>query len=311
MGRQPIAVGSRTDAAEFRNELLGRLAHGTEASDQDIEEAHNSLVEYLEQAPHGERSWATARISDLDEAFALLSGPEEELMLAAPVSAIGTLSLDKTPPPPPVPAAPAAPTLGNRRRNQIVWALVVLLVVAGFGVYKMGSGSDVPGISGTPTNSQATSAAGAPAAVPVDQAKVDALTKKVTSNPKDVASLQGLGDAYFAASDYKNATVWEQKVLAVDPKNQVALLALGAAQFNIGNAAEAKKQWLVAVALYPNSAEVHYDLGFLYMSQTPPDTAKMTAEWKKVVAIDPNSDLAKTVSSHIKASTPTASPIAK
>jgi tetratricopeptide (TPR) repeat protein len=145
----------------------------------------------------------------------------------------------------------------------------------------------------------ATAAPGVPAAVPIDQAKVAALTEKVSANPRDVASLQGLGDAYFAANDYKNAALWDQKVLTVDPKNQVALLAAGAAQFNLGNAAEAKKQWLVAAALYPDDAEVHYDLGFLYMSQTPPDKARMTAEWKKVVAIDPNSSLAKTVATHL------------
>ena len=54
---------------------------------------------------------------------------------------------------------------------------------------------------------------------------------------------------------------------------------------------------------------MHYDLGFLYMSQTPPDSANMQAEWKKVVAIDPNSNFAKTVVTHLASSTaaPTAS----
>jgi tetratricopeptide (TPR) repeat protein len=145
-----------------------------------------------------------------------------------------------------------------------------------------------------------TAAPGAPTAVPVDQAKVAALTTKLTANPKDIVSLQALSDIYFAASDYKTASAWEERVLAIDPTNEVALLAAGAAQFNLGNLVEAKKQWLVAAGLYPKNAEVHYDLGFLYMSQTPPDSASMQAEWKQVVAIDPNSDLAKTVASRLK-----------
>jgi len=33
----------------------------------------------------------------------------------------------------------------------------------------------------------------------------------------------------------------------------------------------------------------------------------MTAEWKKVVAIDPNSDLAKTVANHLQTSSATPS----
>jgi Tfp pilus assembly protein PilF len=117
----------------------------------------------------------------------------------------------------------------------------------------------------------------------------------------------GLGDLYFASSDYKNATLFEQKILAVDPKNEKALIAVGAAQFNLGNKAEAKKQWLIAAGLYPKNVEVHYDLGFYYMSQKPPETANMKVEWGKVVAIDPNSALAKSVQTVITGTKPTAS----
>ncbi len=131
--------------------------------------------------------------------------------------------------------------------------------------------------------------------------------QKISANPKDVASLQGLGDQYYQAGDYKTAADWENKVLAIEPKNQTALLALGATQFNLGNAGEAEKVWLKAAKLYPDNAEVHYDLGFLYMSKSPSDTAKMRAEWQKVIDIDPNSDLAKTVSTHLNQSTPSPS----
>ena len=134
----------------------------------------------------------------------------------------------------------------------------------------------------------------------VDQDKVGRLVQAVGVDPRDVASLQALGDIYFAAKDYQNAADWEQKALDVESTNKMALIALGAAQFNLGNAAEAKKHWLVAAALYPNEAEVHYDLGFLYSTQNPPDSVNMKAEWKRVVAIDPNSNLAKSVAPHIQ-----------
>jgi tetratricopeptide (TPR) repeat protein len=314
MSRQPVSVGGRADATEVRQELLGRLGLRADANDQDIETAHNGLVDFLELAPHEVKSWATARSTDVDEAFALLSGPEQDLVPpAAQTVATAPEGLDETPPPTAVSAPPAvsAPTTTGRRwpqRTQLVWAILPLLVVAVvLGVYWSGKDS-VPGISGTPTNA-ATTAAAAPTATPVDQAKVAALMKKISANPKDTASLQSLGNIYFAANDYKNASTWEQKVLGVDPKNQVALLSLGAAQFNQGNAAEAKKNWLVAAALYPKNAEVHYDLGFLYMSATPPDNVNRDAEWKKVIAIDPNSELAKTVSTHIQS--PSATPTAK
>jgi cytochrome c-type biogenesis protein CcmH/NrfG len=323
MSRQPVSVGGRADATEFRQELLGRLGLRDNASDQDVEAAHNGLVDFLELAPHEVKSWATARTTDVDEAFALLSGPEEDLLPPAlPVVTAtpeGPVSLDKdvvseSPAPPafsarPMAPAPAAPGRRWPQRTQLVWAIVPLLVVGiVLAVYYMGKGSDVPGISGTPTN-QATTAPAAAKAAPLDQAKVGALMQKITANPKDVASLAALGDLYFASADYKNAALFEQKILAIDPKNQTGLLALGAAQFNQADTAGAKKTWLVAAGLYPKSAVVHYDLGFLYFSQTPPDIAKMTAEWKQVIAIDPNSDIAKTVATHIKGAT--ATPTAK
>ena len=323
MSRQPVSVGGRADATEFRQELLGRLGLRDDASEQDVEAAHNGLVDFLELAPHEVKSWASARTTDVDEAFALLSGPEQDLIppAASVVTATpdGFLSLDKeivseTPPPPASSARPsvsAAAATGRRwpQRTQLVWAVLPLLVVAiVLAVYFMGKDSGVPGISGTPTN-QATTAPAAPAAVKLDQAKVGALMQKITANPKDLKSLAALGDLYFASADYKNAAVFEQKILDVDPKNQTGLLALGAAQFNQADAAAAKKTWLVAAGLYPKSAVVHYDLGFLYFSATPPDIAKMTAEWKQVIAIDPNSDIAKTVATHIKGAT--ATPTAK
>jgi tetratricopeptide (TPR) repeat protein len=320
MSRQPVSVGGRADATEVRQELLGRLGLRADANDQDIETAHNGLVDFLELAPHEVKSWATARSTDVDEAFALLSGPEQNLVPAA-ATAVATApeGLDETPQPiavstAPAPAptsAPARATAGRRwpQRTHLVWAILPLLVVAiVLGVYWSGRDA-VPGITGTPTNTTTTAPAAGPTAVPVDQAKVGALMAKISANPKDLASLQSLGNIYFAANDYKNASTWEQKILAVDPKNQVALLSLGAAQFNLGNAAEAKKQWLVAAGLYPKNAEVHYDLGFLYMSATPPDSVNRDAEWKKVIAIDPNSELAKTVATHIQA--PSAAPTAK
>ena len=313
MSRQSVSVVGRADGAGLRIELLGRLGLRDDASDQDVESAHNGLVDFLELAPREVKTWAAARTTDVDEAFALLSGPEADLIAATQTPLTGAVDLTRDlPTPPPAPSAPSAfaALAANRpHRNKIIGAIGAVLAVAiVFLVFQMGKSADVPGISGTPTGTETTTAAGA--ATPVDQAKLAALMQKISANPKDIASLQGIGDLYFGATDYKNASLWEQKILDVDPKNQVALLALGAAQFNLGNAVEAKKTWLIAAGLYPKNAEVHYDLGFLYFSQTPPDTANMTAEWKKVVAIDPNSQLAKTVATHLKSSS-TATPSAK
>lgn len=186
-------------------------------------------------------------------------------------------------------------------RSKPVLALAGLALVATVvgGVYLAGR-SEVPGIQGAATDTASGTGQ-------VDQAKLAALMQKISANPKDVASLSQLGDLYFAAGDYKTAAVWEQKVLQVDPKNVTAMLALGAGHFNQGDTTKAEQVWQQVVALDPRQAEAHYDLGFLYLSKNPPDMAKVREEWGKVVQIDPNSQIAKTVTTHLT-SLQTASP---
>lgn len=313
MSGHPVSVGDRADAAGFKLELLRRLGLPADASDQDIESARNVLAEFLELAPRKAHLWTATQAADLDEAFALLSGPEQLLISTSQRAS----RVQRRPDEPParlsaMPVVPVASTAATRkkRRTQVMWAIVPLLVVAVVVlVFQLGNSPTAPDSSGTPSAQPTSAPSGAPSVVPVDSTKVAALMKKIAANPKDTASILALGDIYFAAADYKNASIWEQKILAFDPKNQAALVALGASQFNSGNAADAKKAWLVAAGLYPKSAEVHYDLGFLYLSQTPPDKVNMTAEWNKVIAIDPTSDLAKSVASHLNA--PTATPTAK
>ena len=80
MSRQPASVGGRAGEAEFKKELLSRLGLRANAGDQDVEAAHDDLVEFLELAPHELKSWAQAQTAELDEAFALLRGPEKDLV---------------------------------------------------------------------------------------------------------------------------------------------------------------------------------------------------------------------------------------
>ena len=95
------------------------------------------------------------------------------------------------------------------------------------------------------------------------------------------------------------AAEWEGKVVALEPKNVTALLGLGAATFNQGNAIEAEKHWQAVLDIDPYNLEAHYDLGFMYFSQNPPDIERTTIEWNSVIEIAPDSEIAKTVATHL------------
>ena len=270
------------DTGDLRAELLGRLGLPADASGADVRAAHRAATSLLENAPDDQRSWAQEQLADVEAVISLL----DDL-------------------PPAATAAAPAVRASRRRTPWFVWAAggAVLVVGAAFGIHSMSSAS-VPGIDGAPTNVPSASAS------TLDMAKVSALMQKITSNPKDTASLQGLASLYFQAGDYKNSAVFSQKVVTLDPKNDLSWVALGAAQFNQGQNDAAKASWVKATFLNPKNAEAHYDLGFYYLSGSKPDQAAAKKEWAAVIAIDPKSDLAKTVQTHM-ASLASAAPSAK
>jgi tetratricopeptide (TPR) repeat protein len=262
------------DGADLRTELLGRLGLPADATDADVAAAHRAAKNLLDNAPEGQREWAEEQLADVEAVTSLLA----DLAPATPAPAATT----------------AAATTVRRRPSKVVWIVGGLVLVAGaaFGIHSMGS-SSVPGIDGAPDPVASSST------TPVDQAKVGALMQKITANPKDTASLGELANIYFQAGDYKNSALFSKKVVAIDPKNDTAWVALGAAQFNDVDQVNAQKSWEKAIAVNPKNAEAHYDLGFLYLSSDKPDMAKAKKEWSTVIAIDPKSDLAKTVQTHL------------
>lgn len=198
------------------------------------------------------------------------------------------------------PTAPAASHLAEPIGSRGPWKTVALGL---FGVmaaalilfigYTVGGGGRL--------DAAAAGAVASPSAATVDMAQVGALMEKLQANPNDAATLQAIGDTYFAGGDYTSAGSFYDKTLAIDPKNEKALLARGAASFNDGDLQTAEKLWQQVVTLNPKSQEAHYDLGFLYMSQATPDWAKVQTEWSLVVSIDPSTAMAQQVQQHLTA----------
>jgi cytochrome c-type biogenesis protein CcmH/NrfG len=317
----------RTKPVSSEAELLASLGLPAGASSQDVETAHDELVAYLEKAPTDLRPWARRQIATVDEAFAILSDPTIDrsptvaaaAVGAASVPAVATATTDvddeieeleldhpatrqgrreterKTRSAARTGSAKQASGIGRNglvKRLAIGAALVVGAVAIGFAGFNMNGGTGVPSFNGSPVPEASTAG--------VDQAQLSALMQKIAADPKDTASLQSIGDLYYQVGDYATAGTWFDKILAIDPKNTDARLALGAAMYNQDKAADAEKQWRQVIAVDPKSIEAYYDLGFLYLSQNPPDITKVKTEWNKVIEIDPTSDLAKRVITHLQ-----------
>lgn len=318
--------------------LLARLGLPANADPQAVEAAHNGLIDFLASAPADLRTWAAGEIERVDEAYALVSDPTldrsvvtvaaERLAPRATVSgtAAGTAreveewDLEADEPDARRPSrkrahrTATAPTdvsndrmtertLWNRlRRPVLVAGAAVAVLVVVVGVFNLGGGTGLPGVNGNPDIA-------APAASPaIDTARVGELMQKISADPRDVTSLQALADIYYLANDFPTAAEFLDRIVGIDATNVTARLALGAAYFNMGKSDQAESQWRAVLAEDADNLEAHYDLGFMYLSRTPADVPAARAEWEKVVAIAPDSDVARTIEQHLASLEAPASP---
>ena len=269
---------SRSPQAEshtVRADLLARLGLSPEADADDVTRAHAEIVEFLDGAPDSVRGWAERRTREVDRVTSLLTGPADELT-----------ALERRP--------------DTRRAGvpkPVLWLGAALLGVAlVVGVYWLGRPPETPaamgGAAGSASGQQVTA---------VDEAKVAALKARVAANPQDTATLQQLSNLYYAAGDLAEAQRHLDAIFAYDPTNEKALIGAGATAFNSGDAAAAETFWNRAAELYPANPEVHYNLGFLHMTLGRADL--MRAEWDTVVRLAPDSELAATITTHLRSLT--------
>ena len=186
-----------------------------------------------------------------------------------------------------------SPAFRNLALAGVAVAAIGIIAVLGFNA----GGTSAAGIGAGGSPAPAASAT-----TPVlDQAAVAALMVKIQANPNDADSLMALGDEYYKTGDFKTAADWYTKVTAVEPTVARGYLALGASAFNQGDSATALTAWTKVLSLDETNVEAHYDLGFLYLNEQPPDMAGVQREWTRVVQLDPNSDIATTVKAHLDA----------
>jgi cytochrome c-type biogenesis protein CcmH/NrfG len=189
-----------------------------------------------------------------------------------------------------VPAAvqPSAPSRFPRVLAALagVAALAVLVVA----IYQFGDTPAVTGAQSTPAPSAG-----------LDQEKVAALMARVQADPNDTAALLELGDAFFQVQDFTTAATWLDKLVILEPNNVRGRLALGAAYFNLGKNVEAEAQWLAVLEVDKDNVEAHYDLGFLYLNEVPPDYEGVESHWGEVVRLAPGTEIATVVQQHLDA----------
>ena len=88
-------------------------------------------------------------------------------------------------------------------------------------------------------------------------------------------------------NNYDEAIKCFKKAIAIDPNNAAIHYNLGITYYDKGMLDEAITEYKKTIAINPNYIDAHYNLGFTYMEKEMFDEA--IVEFKKVIAIDFNS----------------------
>ncbi|MDO5626775.1 MAG: hypothetical protein Q4G43_00505 [Mobilicoccus sp.] len=258
-----------------------------DADATEVDRTRARLEEYLADAPPELAAWARGQVSG-ETAYRSTATSATTVTAAAPATAGG-----------PNPASRP----GKRRRSPLVplgIAAVAAAVVVG--VYQWGSPPESVATQNTAASSAAAQgdASMPTAAAPeLDEALVSDLQARIAKDPKDTGALKELANEYSRTGHFRKASETQARIVEIDPADMDARVAQGVAHFNMDEHDEAEKIWLGVLEQDPENIHAHYDLGFLYFASEPPQITKAEEAWTKVVEIDPDSQLAQTVSTHL------------
>jgi tetratricopeptide (TPR) repeat protein len=144
------------------------------------------------------------------------------------------------------------------------------------------AGAAAPSAGGVPAGQ-------APAEPPrLDQAKVDALRKRATDNPRDAAARAELGNAYFDAERYPEAITWYEASLGLDAKNVDVSTDLGVSYYYANQADRALAQFERSLQIQPKHTKTMLNIGVV-RAFGKQDLNGAAAIWQQVVDIAPES----------------------
>lgn len=137
----------------------------------------------------------------------------------------------------------------------------------------------------------AAPAAAAPAAqtpAPFDESRAAALKTTAERNPTDAQTRVQLGDLYFDAERYEDATRWYEDALRVDPRNVNASTDLGIAYYYSNQPDRALAQFDKSLQLDPKHSKTLLNVGIV-RAFGKQDLDGAEKAWQRVLDLAPNS----------------------
>lgn len=146
-----------------------------------------------------------------------------------------------------------------------------------------------------PTQAAASAQAGSPqaqTAAPFNETRAAELRAAIEKNPGDAASRVQLGDLYFDAERFAEATQWYQDALRVDPRNADASTDLGIAYYYMNQPDRALAQFDRSLEIDPKHTKALLNMGIV-KAFGKQDLDGASKAWERVIEVAPDSPEAR------------------
>lgn len=137
-------------------------------------------------------------------------------------------------------------------------------------------------------SAQGTPAAGSQQAPALDEARVQALTTIMQSDPKNSGAAVQLGNVYFDAERWDDAIKWYRTAVDIDPKNADASTDLGVSLYYTNKTEEALAQFETSLKIDAKHTKTLLNKGIV-LAFGKQDIRGATEVWKQVVSLAPDS----------------------
>lgn len=157
-------------------------------------------------------------------------------------------------------------------------------------------GSQQAGGASGPSAARATQNASTPSAaqtaVPLDEARAAELRATAARSPSDAATRVQLGNMYFDAERFDEASRWYEEALTIDPRNVNASTDLGITYYYRNEPDRALAQFERSLAVDPKHSKTLLNIGIVraFGKQDLEGAAKA---WQRVLELAPDSPEAR------------------
>jgi tetratricopeptide (TPR) repeat protein len=141
--------------------------------------------------------------------------------------------------------------------------------------------------SSTAPATAANSPSQARAPAPLDQARVDELTKRANANPRDAGVRTQIANLYFDAERYNDAIKWYEASLALEPGNPDVSTDLGVSYYYTNQPDRALAQFARSLEVDPRHTKTMLNVGVV-RAFGKQDLEGAAAAWRKVVELAPD-----------------------